>query len=165
MVGEAQCSVTSLVMGPSGTTRAWPPAVTSTLVAVGRSRSNPMPASPIDAGLTATSVTASGRVITSLTKKLPSGSGRAVRAMPGTPTWPLLLWVGVGEGLGIGEVFGVGDGVWLGDVVRDGDIVRVGTTVRDGTPLAGTASVARTGPGQLSPEATATAAPSNAVTV
>src|SRR6478735_2201838 len=101
-------------MGPSGTTSAWPPAVTSTLVAFGRSRWNPMPASPMDAGRTATSVTAAGRVITSLTKKLPSGSGRAVMAMPGLPIGLLALWVGVGD------VFGAGD------------IVRVGTTVRVG---------------------------------
>src|SRR4029453_7536808 len=105
--GEPQRSVTSLVMGPFGTTRACPAAVSSTLIAIGRSRSNPMPASPMDAGRNASSVTASGRVITSLTKKLPSGSGRALIEMPGLPTGALALWVGVG------------------DVFRVGDIVRV----------------------------------------
>jgi hypothetical protein len=107
-------------------------------------------------------------------------------AMPGLPTGALALWVGVGDVLGVGDVFGVGDIARagaverVGELVRVGEIVLVGTIVRvgdmvepavgwreagGGSVLAGTASVARTGPGQLSPAATATAAPSSAVTV
>src|SRR6476660_7323114 len=121
-----------------------------------------MPASPMDAGRTATSVTAAGRVINSLTKKLPSGSGRAVMAMPGLPTEALGLWVGVGDLCRFCEIVRVGTMLGAGDMVEPAAGWR---EAGGGRVLAGTASVARTGPGRLSPAATATAAPSSAVTV
>jgi hypothetical protein len=100
--------------------------------------------------------------------------------MPGLPTGALALWVGVGDVFGVGDIARAGAVERVGELVRVGEIVRVGTVVRvgdrvepavgwreagDARVFAGTASVARTGPGQLSPAATATAAPSSAVTV
>jgi hypothetical protein len=94
--------------------------------------------------------------------------------MPGLPTGALALLVGVGEVFGVGDIARAGAVVRVGEIVLVGTIVRVGDMVEPavgwreaggGSVLAGTASVARTGPGQLSPAATATAAPSSAVTV
>ena len=108
---------------------------------MGWSRSNPVPASPIQAGRNKASVTGAGRVTVSLTRKLPSASGRALIAMPG--------WAAVSPpaGVGTGEVFGVGE------------IVRTGTLA--GVPTTGAAAE----PGIVSPAPTATAAPSRLVTI
>ena len=90
-------------------------------------------------------------MITSLTMKLPSDSGRVVMAMPGAPTGPL--------GRGVGAVRGVGR------IVRAGD--GVGRTSVDwlGTALAGGRAEVAAELGHVSPAPAATAEPSRAVTV
>jgi hypothetical protein len=83
-------------------------------------------------------------------------------AMPGLPTGALALWVG------FGDVFGVGTIVRVGTLGRAGEALgpAVGWCVAgDGAAGGGASSVARTVPGQLSPEATATAVPSSVITV
>ena len=156
-MGESQRSVTSLRTGPSGTARACPPALTSTCIAVGRSCLNRVPASPIDGGRSTASVTGAGSVITSLTRKLPSNSGRVVMAMPGAPTVALGRAIGVDDVRGVGRIVRAGDGAgrtsvdWLG--------------ARDGTAPAGWRAEGAAEPGHVSPAPTATAAPSRAVTV
>jgi hypothetical protein len=94
-------------------------------------------------------------VITSLTMKLPSDSGRVVMAMPGAPTGP--LGRGVGAVRGVGRIVRAGDGVgrtsldWLDP--------------EDGTVLAGGRPEVAAELGHVSPAPAATAEPSRAVTV
>src|SRR4029453_1815857 len=156
-MGVSQRSITALRTGPSGTTTACPAALTWTWVAVGRSCLNRVPASPIDGGRSTTSVAGAGRGRTSLTRKLPSGSGRVVMAMPGAPT------VTLGRGFGVGEV-----GV-VGRIVRAGEGVgRTSVDWRaavDGSTLAGVRAEGAAAPGHVSPAPTATAPPRQNVTV
>ena len=136
------------------------------LVAVGRSCLNPVPASPIDGGRSTDLGHGAGRVITSVTRKLPSGSGRAVMAMPGVPT---VRAMGRGGDVRGRDRSAFGAVRWVGRMVRAGEGLGwtrwVGAVPRSERRSRAHCAEGAAEPGQLSPAPTATAAPSRAVTV